>query len=215
MTICSATSDQRAAPVRIPAGIVALVDILKRIEREPYHWPVGRVMFQKIAYFATEAGVPTGLSYTKGSYGPYSESLKSRLAQLVNNGLVTEERFGRMLTVKTGPTFADAERGYAEELQSFDEAADRIADLFARMNTDQAEVAATVHFSAKVLRAQLGRVPTEMEILSSAEEWKVGRRPPIDRGEFASAIRNLASLGWIQAQASEELSVPEEPPLGA
>ena len=40
---------------------VGLVEILSRIEQQPYHWPVGRTLFQKIAYVATNEGLPTGL----------------------------------------------------------------------------------------------------------------------------------------------------------
>ncbi|MCK5219764.1 macro domain-containing protein, partial [bacterium] len=35
---------------------IALVEILKRIEDQPYHWPIGRTTFQKIAFIATEQG---------------------------------------------------------------------------------------------------------------------------------------------------------------
>src|SRR5579862_3975537 len=53
---------------RIPAAWVALVEILARVEREPYRWPVGRTTLQKMAYFATEEGLPTGLVFRRGSY---------------------------------------------------------------------------------------------------------------------------------------------------
>src|SRR6266850_2858816 len=70
-------SDAPAAPApRVEAAWVALVEILRRVEERPYHWPVGRIAFQKIAYFATAAGIPTRLEYTRGSYGPFSAELK-------------------------------------------------------------------------------------------------------------------------------------------
>ncbi len=47
--------DERMAdPKWVKPAWVALVEILKRIEEQPYHWPVGRTRFQKIAYFASE-----------------------------------------------------------------------------------------------------------------------------------------------------------------
>jgi hypothetical protein len=33
-----------------PIVNVGLVEILARLEQEPYHWPIGRVTFQKITY---------------------------------------------------------------------------------------------------------------------------------------------------------------------
>ena len=64
-------------PESIKPAWVAWVEILKRIEEQPYHWAVGRTRFQKIAYFASEQGLPLGLDYQKGSYGPFSPSLKA------------------------------------------------------------------------------------------------------------------------------------------
>jgi uncharacterized protein YwgA len=54
---------------------VALVEILARIEQQPYHWPIGRTLFQKIAYVATNEGLPTGLHYQRSSFGPFSGDL--------------------------------------------------------------------------------------------------------------------------------------------
>jgi O-acetyl-ADP-ribose deacetylase (regulator of RNase III) len=77
---------------RVTPAAAALVAILGKLEEEPFHRPVGRVMFQKIAYFATEAGIPTRLVYEKGNYGPYSSELKATVTRLVNNSLIHEER---------------------------------------------------------------------------------------------------------------------------
>jgi uncharacterized protein YwgA len=55
------------------ASRVALVEIVRKLENHPYHWPVGRTILQKIAYVATEEGLPTELHYQKGSYGPFSQ----------------------------------------------------------------------------------------------------------------------------------------------
>ena len=101
---------------RISPAWIALVDVLHRIEREPHHRPIGRVTFQKIAYFATRLGIPTGLEYRKGSYGPYSPTLKAVESKLVNNGLIREERLGRMLRVRVGSTYEDARRAYSTKL---------------------------------------------------------------------------------------------------
>jgi hypothetical protein len=82
---------------------------LDLIEREPYHYPVGRTRFQKIAYFATALGIPTGLTYRRSSYGPFAEELKGNvLTKLVNNGLIKEESQGWMFILRTGPACKDA-----------------------------------------------------------------------------------------------------------
>jgi len=195
---------------RVSPAWVALVEILHGIEREPYHWPVGRISFQKIAYVATESGIPTGLRYARGSFGPYANDLKRHITALVNNGLIREERLGRMFAVRTGPTFDDARRAYADQLEHWRDIIDKIGDLFMRMNTQQAELAATVHFAATELKRAGQAKPTESEILRQVMQWKQKRRPPLEQKEVALTIRNLNMLGWIGAEVSEDLPVTEE-----
>jgi O-acetyl-ADP-ribose deacetylase (regulator of RNase III)/uncharacterized protein YwgA len=195
---------------RLEPAWVALVEALAKILDEPYHPPLGRTSFQKVAYFATEGGIPTGLDYRRGSYGPFAPTVKRITTSLINNGLITEQRLGRMLAVKLGPTFRDARRTYEHRLTAWSEQIERVADLFMRMDTRQAETAATVHFAAKELQEQKQREPTETEVLREVMEWKQRRRPPLDEIEVAKAIRNLGIHGWLQVKPSPDLPVPDE-----
>jgi len=196
---------------RMKPAWVALVKILEDIESERYHYPVGRTSFQKIAYFATESGIPTGLSYRRGSYGPFAPELKGLITRLANNGLIREERLGQMFAVKTGPTFQDACRAYEPELAQWKDTIQAVADLFMRMRTQQAEVAATVHFAAKAVAARKkGERPSESEVLSEVMSWKQKRRPPLKEAEVAATIRHLSMLGWLKVTPSSDLPVSEE-----
>jgi uncharacterized protein YwgA len=196
-------------PERIPAGWVALVEILRQIEEQPYHWPVGRTIFQKIAYIATREGLPTGLEHHRGSYGPFAPELKGWITRLVNNGLIREEKAGRAFTVKVGPTFGDARKAYAPELRRWEGIIERVADLFVRLNTDQAEVVATVLYATEELRPRDPH-PTEQDVLRNVMTWKQKRRPPLNEGEVAWTIRNLAALGWLPVRASQDLPLLRE-----
>ena len=195
---------------RVAPAWVALVEILHELENEPYHRPVGRTTFQKIAYFATESGVPTGLHYRRGSFGPYAADVKRQVTALVNNGLIREERLGRMFAVRVGRTFEDARRAYANQLDTWRDTLAKIVDLFMRMDTPHAEIAATVHFAAKELR-QHGKGETdEVDILREVMQWKQRRRPPLEEKKVALTIRNLNMLSWIGAKVSDDLPVTEE-----
>ncbi len=196
-------------PRWIEPGWVALVEILKRIETQAYHWPVGRTVFQKIAFVATQEGIPTNLHYQKGSYGPFTAELKQLVTRLVNQGLIYEQRLGQMFEVKVGPTFADARKAYAKDLSRWEKTIDRIVDLFVRLNTEQSEIVATVLFSEQDLRAQKDVAPSELEVLNHVMQWKQRRRPPLKEVEVANTIRNLAALGWLEVHASTELKLEE------
>lgn len=195
---------------RIPPAWIAVVEALARIEKEPYHWPIGRTTFQKLAYFATNAGLPTELSFSQGSFGPYSPDLKGRITQLVNNGLIREDRSGNMFLITTGTTSDDARAAYQEEIAKYESIISKIADLFLRMSTRQAEAAASVHFAARVLFANTKTKPSEQDVLDYVMDWKRRRKPPLIEEDVAVAIRNLAVLGWIEVFASPELPVVDE-----
>jgi O-acetyl-ADP-ribose deacetylase (regulator of RNase III) len=100
--------DRSSIPFHVEPGWVALVAIIEQVSRERYHWPIGRVGFQKVAYFATESGIPTGFTYQRGGYDPYTPDVKNILSRLINNGLIVERKLGRMLATGVGPTYADA-----------------------------------------------------------------------------------------------------------
>ncbi len=189
---------------------VALVEILARIEQQPYHWPIGRTLFQKIAYVATNEGVPTGLHYKRGSFGPFSGELKAVETKLINNGLLQEERCGKMFMVTVGPNFQRVRPQYASSFGQWDKTLDKTADLFTRVNTDQAEIIATVLFVARELKRARLDSPSETEVLESVMRWKQKRRPPLNQDIVASTIRNLAILNWLAVTADPTLPVPEE-----
>lgn len=199
----------------LDASWVALVEIVNRIEQQPYHWPIGRTIFQKIAYVATNEGLPTRLSHRRGSFGPFSQELKNVEAKLINNGLLQEERQGKMFMVKVGPNFHRVRQKYAPAFERWAKVMDKTADLFMRVNTDQAEVIATVLFAAHELSPDRKAPPTETEVLQAVMQWKQKRRPPLDEITVASTVRNLGMLRWLNVKASADLPLPEEEGLAA
>jgi len=195
---------------KINPAYIGLVEILSRIEQEPYHWPIGSVTFQTIAYFATVLGLPTGLQFVRGSYGPFSSDLHQLTTRLVNNGLIQETQLGRLFAVKLGPTYRDAATAFHRELAQWETIIARISDLFLRMKTQEAEVAATVHFTAQKLDQMAAGTVSEMAVLEGVRQWKQRRRPPLKDEDVSQAIRDLNLLGWINARLSPDLPLPEE-----
>lgn len=186
-----------ASPHKVRESSVALVAILADLDEDFYHWPVGRVMLQKIAYFATASGLPTGLEFEAAPYGPFAAGLTRELARLQDNGLVREERRGRRFEVTVGPAFAAASAQAQGFLTQWREVIERVSDLIARLDTRQAEIAATVHYTARDLRTRLTRAPFASEILTAVEQWKVRRKPPFTHDDINQAIVSLATRGWI------------------
>ena len=63
-----------------------------------------------------------------------------------------------------------------------------------RMSTQQAEVAATVHFAAQEAKNRPEGSPTEKDVLDRVMKWKQKWRPPLDEKEVAMTVRNLNML---------------------
>ena len=199
----------------IPAAWVALAEILRRIHAEPYHYPVGHIGFQKLAYFATTVGLPTGLAFARGSYGPFASDGKKVMNQLVNNGLLRETPVGQMIRVDPGRTLDDARERHGAELAGWEAEISRVVDLLVRMNGRQAELAATVHYAADEIARQTQRNPSEVEVLNAVLSWKARRTPPLGPTHVAEAVRKMNVAGWISAAYSAECAETRRPGLRA
>jgi O-acetyl-ADP-ribose deacetylase (regulator of RNase III) len=197
--------DSREGFKQIGPDWVALLSVLEELESLSYPPPVGRILFQKLAYFASVSGLRLGLRYSRGSYGPFSPQLKPHVAHLLNNGLIEEVRHGQMFEVKLGRTFDAAKRAFPRDLSRFEPQIHRLTDLFARMRARDAEIAATVHFAAEELSSREGHEPSEQEIVDAVMDWKQKRQPPLDRASVSEAVRGLNALGWLRATTSDDL----------
>jgi O-acetyl-ADP-ribose deacetylase (regulator of RNase III)/uncharacterized protein YwgA len=198
-------------PVRLPPSWVALVEILHRLEQEPYRWPVGRTMFQKIAYFATEEGLPTNLEFSRGSYGPFASGLKRLEARLMANGLLREDKrpHGNMYVIRTGRSYTEGVAAYRQELNEWTAIIDRVADLFMRFDTTQSEIAATVHFAAtRLVTPRPRKRASELQVFEAVKQWKMKRKPPLRLPDVATTIRTLNVMGWVQLEPSKSLPLP-------
>jgi O-acetyl-ADP-ribose deacetylase (regulator of RNase III)/uncharacterized protein YwgA len=188
---------------RLEPGWIALAEIVRRVGQAPHAWPIGRTRLQKLAYFADAAGIPAGLTFMEASYGPYARELAPALSRLVNNGVLTESRAGPMLAVRPGPSFDDAATRYGAAISTHDQAIDRVTNLLARLDSTETELAASVHFAATALQRQLGRTPSEREVLEKIQQWKRRRTPPLNERNVVAAIRDLAALGWLEVTVTD------------
>ncbi|MCX5812606.1 MAG: macro domain-containing protein [Proteobacteria bacterium] len=192
---------------KINPAWAALIEIVYRIEKQKYHMPVGRTIFQKIAYVATVLGLPTGLEHVRGSYGPYCQALDDVKKRLSNAGLLQEEKSGSMFQVIPGLAYENFREKHRDDLNKWDNLIDKTVDLFLRLNTEKAEIVATVLFTERTTNK--GSM-TEKDVLQAVMKWKQKRRPPISEAEVAETIRNLGMLKWFQLTPSVDLPIQDE-----
>ena len=195
---------------QITAGAVVLVEIVRRIQNDPFHWPIGRTVFQKVAYVATQLGIPTGLTYERQSYGPFARQLAPLKSNLMRNGLIVEEKEGQRFTIKVGSHFESARQNYENVLGEWDDAIERVTDLFLRTHsTDEAELVATILFVAEELNAR-GDTPSESEVFDAVQAWKIRRKWEVEPNEVGDTVRALVAHDWLFALPSPNLPVSDD-----
>lgn len=191
---------------------VALLEVLDRLQQQPYANPVGRTIFQKISYILTEQGVDTGFSFKQGSYGPFSSEVKEAISVFANANLVQERQLGRMTALHVSSDYEPIKKKYAEQLKSLDKKVEKTVDLFSRIkSTSQAEEVTTVLFAARQLKKDSKDISvSEKDIYDYVLSWKKQWQKEEKRIAVASTIRNLEMLGWMRLRYSEGLPTAEE-----
>lgn len=189
-------------------GWIAIIEVLKKIEEQPYTPPVGRTIFQKICYVLTELGIPTGFEFGKGSYGPFSADVKPALHDFANRNWIQEIPVGRMVRLKVGDQFNKERKKFITEIEEYQSKINKTVDLFSRIkDTNQAEEVLTVLYASRQLKNGDKTITiTEQSIYDYIIDWKKPWNTPEKKNAVANAIRNLTLLGWIRVELSESLS---------
>lgn len=186
---------------------VALMEVLRQLEAQPYANPVGRTIFQKICYVVTEMGVPTGLQFGKGSYGPFSGEVKLALHDFANRNWLHEEQLGRMMALRVGHQYEKDRAKFADEIERHQKKIAKVVDLFSRIkSTEQAEEVLTVLYASRQIKqARPSEEVAEAQLYDYILEWKKAWNSEEKKHAVASAIRNLVLLGWMRVQISESM----------
>jgi O-acetyl-ADP-ribose deacetylase (regulator of RNase III) len=195
---------------KLTADWVALLEIVNRLQQQPYAPPVGRVIFQKIGYIFTELGGNTGFQFKQGSYGPFSSEVKEALTVFANANLVKETQLGRMTALRIGPEFETVKNRYSDQLRCLDKKINKTVDLFSRIkSTNQAEEMTTVLYAARKLKKDKDdkddREVSEKDIFDHVIKWKKTWKTKEKKLSVAQTIRNLEMLDWLRAEYSDSL----------
>lgn len=189
---------------------LTILEVVDQVSSQPYAYPVGRTIFQKIAYILTEQGVETGFRFGQGSYGPFSIDVQEAVKVFANTNLIEEKTLGRMTAIRVGPNYPPFKVRYADVLNMYQKKIDKTVDLFSRIkSTEQAEEVTTVLFAARRLKKDKDDVAvSEQELHDYILNWKKAWDHDDKRRTIAVTIRNLEMLSWVKLIYSNSL-VPE------
>lgn len=203
------TNGHKLQKQKLKAEWFVLVEILNKLQKQPYAKPVGRTIFQKICYIATEMELDTSFSFGQSSYGPFSKQIKPALTILANSNLICETQLGKMTAIRVGPQYATLREQHKDIIQKYNYLIEKVTDLFIRIkNTDQAEEVSTVLFAIKRLKKESKQERiSEKEVFDYILQWKKSWDTDQKKVEVASAIRNLGMMRWIKTDYSKNLPV--------
>lgn len=189
-----------------PAWLV-LLEVIDRLSKQTYANPVGRTIFQKIAYILTEQGVNTGFEFNQGSYGPFSTNMKEALKVFTNSNLIKEQMLGRMMAIRVGSNYSDIKNKYQDTIDSYSKQIEKTVDLFTRIkSTEQAEEVTTVLFTAKKLKNdKKSKNVSEQEVFDFIIKWKKTWNTADKHKAIVETMRNLEMLRWVNLEYSDSL----------
>jgi appr-1-p processing protein len=178
-----------------------ILEVVRELNERKYALKVGRTIYQKICYVITRNGVNTGFIFSKGNYGPYSESVKDSITTLANANLILERTLGRMVSLSVSESFFIDQSKFSEEEWN---AMKKTVDLFGRMkDTEQAEMVATVLYAYDELKGRNNLV-RDIDVYDYVMSWK-----PHWKEEksymLCDAIHNLAMLSLIAIEHTDLL----------
>jgi len=194
-------------PHKLNPNWVALMEVLRDLEAQPYATPVGRTIFQKMCYIVTEMGVPTGFEFGKGSYGRFSAGVKLALHDFANRNWLHEEQLGQMMALRIGEQYEKDRSKFVDQIERHQKKVEKAVDLFSRIkNTEQAEEVMTVLYASRQLKqAKPGEEVSEQQLYDYILGWKKSWNSDDKKHAVASTIRNLVLLDWMRVQISESM----------
>lgn len=178
-----------------------ILQAIRELNERTYSLKVGRTIYQKICYVITRNGVDTGFSFDKGSYGPYSTSVKESITALANANLIVEKTLGRMVSLSVAEDVVIKREKFSEEEWN---ATKKTIDLFGRIkSTEQAEMITTVLYSYDELAKKEKNI-SDKDVYDFVMSWKPHWKEDKNY-EICDTIHNLAMLSLISITHSNLL----------
>ena len=192
-----ATSRPRMTVTR--AALIALLDAYRTD-------PAARITLlvcQKLVYLLQAKGEPLSLEFTKGRYGPYSETINHVLQRMDGHFL---RGYGDRTTeadIQVDPDAADQARRFLEDAP-FTRA--RIADVDVVIEGFESpwglELLTTVHWAV-----YNGGATTAEEAASFVRDWNARKKRVFDTRHVEAAWDQLADYDWLPELDPEPASV--------
>jgi O-acetyl-ADP-ribose deacetylase (regulator of RNase III) len=177
---------------RMTRGRATLLAVFEAYQTDPGS-NLTRLVAQKMAYFLQAAGEPLRLSFEKGHYGPYAETINHVLQRMEGHFVTGYGDRSSPSDLRLDPAAVKRARSFLSGDSSAQQHIERVSRLIEGFESPLGlELLATVHWVA-----QHGESSTPDEALRALSEWTPRKREIFRPRHVEAAWERLEEEGWI------------------
>ena len=194
---------KHASQIKLTPDSVYTGEII-RLARASYpaQVPIGRLLIQKIAFFAQMAGLPIKLNFEKYYFGPFDHKFRFNVDKL--DGLFIRDLspiFKRSnLVMLDEPKWLETLEQMGMDLRESRNKIQRAIDFLKEFSLPEAELMASALWAWIHLMAS-GQPGSKEEIADYIKEWKFEK---FSKEKIFQAVDRLAASGWLSPPPFEE-----------
>ena len=176
---------------RAPDALVAsLIKNYKDVSRKN----LGRIILQKLCYFAKASGVPLPFRFEIYHYGPFSQEIFDVAEHLLLDGVIKDESSDpAQSNYIPGPNLDRYLSRFGNAIDQHEAKLKRVALMFSLLDPAQMELVSTIHYLHSSHREWFKDTPSKQSVVASVVEVK-GTKFNRDAVERAYDILHDAGL---------------------
>lgn len=176
------------------ALVAAVVEAAKKDCPDCY---LGRTAIQKLVYFLHVLDVPMSYKFRIHHFGPFCDELASAVDWLQADSVVVDEATtSKYSNYAPGPNFGEIATSHGEDLEKHKETIDSVVGAMASLEPKELEVAATLDFAFRWVKARGDQGPWKDETI---KKFKAIKKDKFSDVQINDWYESLMSAGLIQA----------------
>lgn len=155
---------------------------------------LGRIILQKLCYFAKASGAPLPFRFEIYHYGPFSQEIFDVAERLLLDGVIEDRSSDpAQSNYIPGPNFERYLNQFGDAIDQHETKLKRIAEMFSLLDPSQMELVSTIHYLHSSHREWFKETPSKQRVVASVLEVK-GNKFGKDAVEKAYDILRDAGL---------------------
>jgi uncharacterized protein len=151
----------------------ALVASLIKNYKDASSKTLGRIILQKLCYFAKASGVPLPFRFEIYHYGPFSQEIFEVAEHLLLDGVIEDQSSDpAQSNYIPGPNLNRYLIGFGDAVRRYENKLKRIAEMFSQLDPSQMELVSTIHYLHSSHREWFKDTPSKQSVVASVLQVK-------------------------------------------